>query len=144
MRSILMLFVLVGAMVVLGADSAYGQKVWYSGNLEATMRSLETNSDNFSKSLSGSLDYSEIDGTKMEDEINKFVHDWEEAIDMLKEKVDDQEVAPVRYRKMLADAKKINSFMARYNLSWKAEQDWLKCRKDINALGNVYRVTVKW
>ena len=144
MRSILMLFVLVGAMLVLGADHAYGQRVWYSGNLQETWRSLETNSDNFSKSLSGSLDYTEIDGTKMEDEINKYVHDWEELIDKLKEKVDDQEVAPVQFRAMLAQARKINSFMARYNLSWKAEQDWLKCRKDISALGNVYRVTVKW
>ena len=144
MRSILMLFVLVGAMVVLGADSAYGQKVWYSGNVEATMRSLENNADNFSKSLDVALDYSEIDGTKMEDEINKYVHDWEESLDMLKEKVDDQEAAPVRYRAMLAHARKINQFMTRYSLAWKAEQDWLKCRKDINALGNVYRITVKW
>jgi hypothetical protein len=131
-------------MVVLGADSAYGQKVWYSGNVEATMRSLENNSDNFAKSLDVALDYSEIDGTKMEDEVNKYVHDWEESLDMLKEKVDDQEAAPVRYRAMLNHARNINRFMARYNLAWKAEQDWLKCRKDINALGNVYRITVKW
>jgi hypothetical protein len=139
-----MLFVLVGAMLVLSADSAYGQKVWYSGNVEATMRSLENNSDNFAKSLDVALDYSELDGTKTEDEINKYVHDWEESLDMLKEKVDDQEAAPVRYRAMLNHARNINRFMSRYNLAWKAEQDWLKCRKDINALGNVYRITVKW
>jgi hypothetical protein len=54
------------------------------------LKRLEEDTDRFSKSLDSALDRSVLNGTQAEDEINGYVHQFEEATDRLKDRYEDQ------------------------------------------------------
>ena len=144
MKRIFAVSALALAFVVLSADTSYGQKVWYSGNVKATVASLETNTDKYAEALNKSMDASWIDGKPAQDQINGFVDQFEEATDKLKDKVDDQQAAPKLFDEVVYRARIINAGMLRYKVSPQAETLWAAVRKDINTLGKSYKVVVKW
>ena len=144
MKKIFALSALTVAFLVLTADTTLGQKVWYSGDVKATVAMLETNSDKFSKSLNKSMDATWIDGKKAQDQINGFVGDFEEATDALKDKVEDQANAKKYFDEVVYRARIINAGMLRYKVSPEAEKDWAQVRNNINTLGKSYKVVVKW
>ena len=51
----------------------------YRGNLKDILKRLEEDSDHFTKSLDYDLDHGPLNGTAKEDEINRYVHEFEEA-----------------------------------------------------------------
>lgn len=67
---------------------------WYRGNLKETIHRLEEDTDHFTKSLDSDLDRSRLKGSRAEDEINRYVHGFEEATDHLKSRYDDRETSP--------------------------------------------------
>jgi DNA repair ATPase RecN len=144
MKRVLALSALAVGFLVLSADSAFGQAVWYSGNVTETMRSLESNTDKFAESLNKALDASKLDGTKVQDQINGYVDQFEEATDKLEQKVEDQQAAPGLFKEVVKRAKTINKAMLKYKLGPEAEADWAKVRNDINSLGKSYAIVVKW
>jgi cytochrome c556 len=144
MKRIFALSALAVAFLVLSAGTSYGQKVWYSGNVKATVALLETHSDNYAKSLNKSMDASWIDGKDAQDEINHFVDKFEEATDKLKDKVEDQQNAKALFNEVVYRARVLNVGMLRYKVSAQAEKDWALVRNDINTLGKSYKIVVKW
>jgi hypothetical protein len=100
MKRILALSALAVAFFVLSTDTAFGQKTWYTGNVTETARSLENHTDKFTESLNKALDASKLDGTKVQDQINGFVDQFEEATDKLEQKVEDQQAAPGLYKEV--------------------------------------------
>jgi len=87
-------FVVMGALLVALILPVVVQAQWYRGNLKETIKQLEEDSDRFAKSLDNDLDHSRINGTRREDEINAYVHDFEEATDRLKDRFEDRGAAP--------------------------------------------------
>jgi len=144
MKKIFALSALAVAFVVLTADTTFGQKVWYSGNVKATVASLETNTDKYAEALNKSMDSSWIDGKDAQDQVNHFVDQFEEATDKLKDKVEDQQNAKKLFDEVVYRARIINAGMLRYKVSPQAETLWAAVRKDINTLGKSYKVIVKW
>ena len=67
---------LVSTIVVMLGASAIATAQWYRGNLKETLRRLEEDTDRFTKSLDSDLDHSALNGTRAEDEINRYVHDF--------------------------------------------------------------------
>jgi DNA repair ATPase RecN len=132
------------AFIVLSADTSFGQKVWYSGDVKATAQSLESNTDKFAEALNKSMDASWVDGKDAQDQINHFVDQFEEATDKLEQKVEDQKAAPKLFDEVVYRAKIINAGMNRYKVSAEAEAYWAAVRKDINTLGKSYKIVVKW
>ena len=51
--------------------------------VQRVMKQLKKDSERFRKSLDSSLDKSRLNGTNREDDINRFVHDYEKATERL-------------------------------------------------------------
>jgi len=87
-------FVVMGALLVTFILPVVAQAQWYRGNLKETLKQLEEDTDRFAKSLDSDLDHSRINGSRQEDEINAYVHAFEEATDRLKDRYEDRGNAP--------------------------------------------------
>jgi len=111
MKKILLIFVSTIVVTLVLAPLASAQ--WFRGNLKETLRRLEEDTDRFTKSLDSDLDHSALNGTHAEDEINRYVHDFEEATDHLKNRFDDREASPGLAREVLARGRSIDAFMRR-------------------------------
>jgi hypothetical protein len=59
-------------------------------DVKRILKRLEEDTDRYSKSLDSALDKSALNGTRAEDEINNYVHQFEEATDHLKDRYEDQ------------------------------------------------------
>jgi DNA repair ATPase RecN len=147
MKRVFALSALAVAFLVVSADTSFGQTTvtsWYTGNPKETVRSLESHTDKFAESLNKALDASKLDGTKVQDQINGFVDQFEEATDKLEQGVEDKNLAPGAYKEVVKRAKVINKAMLKYKLGPEAEADWALVRNDINSLGKSYSIVVKW
>lgn len=117
---------------------------WYRGNLNETLRRLEEDSDRFAKSLDRDLDRSRINGTHLEDEINGYVHRFEEATDSLKDRYEDQGYAPVAARVVLERGRDIDRFMRRHDVGFRSESDWRRVRNSLAKLAWAYKISWRW
>lgn len=113
-------------------------------DVKRILKRLEEDTDRYSKSLDSALDKSPLNGTRAEDEINNYVHQFEEATDHLKDKYEDQGAAPNLTREVLSRAQSIDRFMRRNSLGGQAESDWRIVRSDLNLLARSYRITWRW
>src|SRR4030095_16652763 len=109
-------------------------------DVKRVLKRLEEDTDRFSKSLDSALDRSVLNGTKAEDEINGYVHQFEEATDRLKDRYEDQDAAPEAAREVLNRGQTIDRFMRRNRLGGRAESDWQIVRSDLNLLARAHRV----
>ena len=131
-------------LTIVAATSTVVQAQWYRGNLKETLRRLEEDSDHFSKSLDNDLDHSALNGTRAEDEINGYVHDFEEATDKLKDRFEDQKYSPGLAREVLVRGRSINSFMRRHRLGERSMTDWIRVRQSLDRLAYAYRISWRW
>ena len=113
-------------------------------DVKRILKRLEEDTDRYSKSLDSALDKSPLNGTRAEDEINNYVHQFEEATDHLKDKYEDQGAAPNLTREVLSRAQSIDRFMRRNSLGGQAESDWRIVRSDLNLLARSYRIAWRW
>ena len=113
-------------------------------DVKRILKRLEEDTDRYSKSLDSALDKSALNGSRAEDEINNYVHQFEEATDHLKDKYEDQGAAPNLAREVLSRGQTINNFMKRNRLGGQAESDWQLVRSDLNVLARAYRIGWRW
>ena len=140
-RSILILIGL--AVIVLSAQVA-AQAQWFRGDLKQTLKKLEDDSDRFAKSLDHDLDNSALNGTRREDEINAYVHEFEEATDRLKDRYEDRGTAPGLARTVLERGRAIDRFMRRNRTGGRSEEDWRQVRKSLDKLAWAYNLNWRW
>lgn len=120
------------------------QAQWYRGNLKETLKRLEEDSDRFAKSLDSDLDRSSLNGTRAEDEINSYVHRFEEATDRLKDRYEDQGYAPNAAREVLTRGRDIDNFMRRNHTGGRSESDWRRVRSSLGRLARAYNISWRW
>ena len=80
------IFVVMSALLIAFSLPVAVEAQWYRGNLKETLKQLEEDTDRFAKSLDSDLDHSRHNGSRREDEINAYVHAFEEATDRLKDR----------------------------------------------------------
>lgn len=130
--------------IVFASVTTFAQRTWYRGNLRENVRQLETDSDQFKSSLDRALDHSALDGTRAEDDINRYVKEFEGATDKLKDRSEDREYSPGLAREVLTRGRVINGFMRSHHLGRQAETDWARVRSDLNRLANGYYIRWSW
>lgn len=135
---------LIVLAIVFATVTASAQRPWYRGNVREVIRQLETDTDHFKGSLDRALDHSSLDGTRAEDDINRYVKDFEAATDKLKDRSEDREYSPGLAREVLTRGRVINGFMRKYHLQSEAEMDWARVRSDLNRLANGYYIRWSW
>jgi hypothetical protein len=132
---------------VITGGPVYGSQRPYritDAQLDALIRRIETRTDRFRASLDRALDRTRYDGTRAEDDINRFVRDFEAATDTLRSRFGNRTSVAGDVENVLRQASLIDSFVRRNRLNRRAENDWAVLRNDLNELASTYSVAWNW
>lgn len=113
-------------------------------DVEQLLNRVDQRANDYKGSLDRALDNSKLDGTKQEDNINKFVSDFRESTKDLRQKFNRRTSVATDVETVLSHAKIINDFMLRHRLSPEAQNDWFTLRGELDELGRVYNVAWDW
>lgn len=112
--------------------------------VDSLLERVETRADRFRASLDQALDQSPADGTNAEDDINRFVQEFERATDKWKSHFGDKNTAARDAEEVLARAQSIDDFMIAHRLTSRAQADWVELRTVLDELARAYNVTWQW
>lgn len=111
--------------------------------LRDTARRLEDRSGDFQRHLDSALDRSRYDGTRREDRINEIASDFRSAAINLRRSVNNGRNLDSSYneaRRVLQIGSRIDMFIARQRLDYRAESDWNQIRQDLRTIANIYNL----
>jgi hypothetical protein len=108
------------------------------------IRRIETRTDTFRISLDATLDRSRVNNTSAEDDINRFVADFEGATDQLRDRFNSRQDVAADVQSVLDRAALIDRFMRRNRLGARPEGEWASLRVDLNELARLYGVAWSW
>lgn len=108
------------------------------------IRRIEQQSDRFRSSLDSALDKSRFNGTAREDNINAFVKNFYRETKNLHDRFNSHRSAAADVQLVLDNAARIDSFMRRYPLSSRAQDDWFALKANLDELALAYNVTWRW
>ncbi len=114
--------------------------------VEELIHRIETQSDQFRKSLDSALDQSRLDGTRQEDDINAFVKEFYKETQRLHEHFDSHKSTASDVQTVLERAGQIDQFMRRNRLKRDrdAQKEWLGLRAYLDELARLYNVNWRW
>ena len=113
--------------------------------VERILRQIEEQSDRFRSALDSSLDKSRFDGSRQEDDINRFVKEFYERTKTLRDHFDDRKSTSADVQTVLDGAASIDSFMRRNPMRRNnAMSEWERLRANLDELAQVYNVSWTW
>ena len=113
--------------------------------VERILRQIEHQSDRFRSALDKSLDKSRFNGTRQEDDINRFVKEFYEQTKTLREHFDHHKSTSADVQSVLDRAASIDSFLRRNPLRRNdAVREWEQLRGNLDELAQVYNVSWNW
>jgi cell division septum initiation protein DivIVA len=113
--------------------------------VERILRRIEQQSDRFRSALNSSLDKSRFNGTREEDDINRFVKEFYERTKTLRDHFDHHKSTSADVQDVLDRAASIDSFLRRNPLRRNnAVREWERLRGDLDELAQVYNVSWNW
>ena len=113
-------------------------------DVEKIIHRIEQQSDKFRGSLDSALDKSRFNGTSREDDINAFVKDFYQETRHLHDQFDHHKSTAPDVQSVLERGARIDSFMSRYPLSPRAQNDWSILKTNVDELARVYSVSWRW
>jgi hypothetical protein len=105
---------------------------------------IESNTNTFRTRLNNALDVSPINGSRSEDEAVRYVNDFEQSTDTLRDRVTDRSITTTDVEELLSSASYIDKFMRDNRLTTTAQNQWSLIRTDLNTLAGYYRVSWNW
>lgn len=105
-------------------------------NAGRLIKQLEDDSDRFSNSVTKALDKSKFDGTSTEDQLIRYVRDFEDSIDRLKKGYDNRETTTYLAKEVQTRSRAIDKFIKKYPLGGNDATDWGTVRSDLIRLRN--------
>jgi hypothetical protein len=108
------------------------------------MAQLKKDTGRFRKSFDSSLDRSRLNGSNREDDINRFLKNYEDATERLYSRFKDNKSVGADVEAVLDGAAEIDRFMTRRLASERAERDWAEVRQDLRRLAEAYNVSWRW
>ena len=113
--------------------------------VERVLRQIEQQSDHFRSALDSSLDKSRLNGSRDEDDINRFVKDFYEQTKRLRDHFNDHKSTSADVEGVLDRAASIDSFMRRNPMrKHDAMREWERLRGNLDELAQVYNVSWQW
>lgn len=141
--TILSMLMLVAVFSVVGRaqDTPYRLS---DKEVKKLMEQLKKDTGKFRKSFDSSLDRSRLNGTNREDDINRFLKNYEDATERLYSRFKDNKSVGADVEAVLDGAAEIDRFVSRRVASEKAERDWSAVRQDLRRLAEAYNVSWRW
>src|SRR5689334_19448681 len=113
--------------------------------VETILKRIEQQSDRFRSALDSSLDKSRFNGSREEDDINRFVIVFYEETMRLRDHFDHHKSTSADVQSVLDRAASIDSFMRRNRLRKdKPLREWTQLRANLDELAQVYNVSWQW
>jgi len=114
--------------------------------VEENIHRIESQSDEFRKTLDRPLDKSRLDGTRQEDDINAFMKEFYQETKRLHDHFDSHKSTASDVQTVLNRAVQIDQFMRRNRLrnDQDARRDWATLRGYLDELAQVYSVNWRW
>ena len=134
------IYLLIGVAMVLAIVITSPRTAAAQEDVGRLLHQLESDTDRFSKTLDNAMDHSSLNGTAQEGEMTRYVKDFEDAVDHLKDKYEDREYASVAAQDVLSRARLINKFLKENRLDAATQTDWASVKMDINRIARVYKV----
>ena len=134
-------------LVVSFAVVAQAQDAPYRLNdkqVKKLMAQLKKDTGRFRKSFDSSLDRSRLNGSNREDDINRFLKNYEDATERLYSRFKDNKSVGADVEAVLDGAAEIDRFMTRRLANERAERDWDAVRQDLRRLAEAYNVSWRW
>jgi len=134
-------------LVVSFAVVAQAQDAPYRLNdkqVKKLMAQLKKDTGRFRKSFDSSLDRSRLNGSNREDDINRFLKNYEDATERLYSRFKDNKSVGADVEAVLEGAAEIDRFMTRRLANERAERDWDAVRQDLRRLAEAYNVSWRW
>jgi hypothetical protein len=132
--------------IAVPAGTAYAQEPsrLSDDQVERLLERIEKAADKFRDSLKQALDKSRVDDSRLEDDVNRYVREFENATDRLEKRFDDDKSSAEDVREVMTRAASINGMMGRFEFTDRAQSDWRLLRNDLNELARAYGVTWEW
>ena len=108
------------------------------------MAQLKKDTGRFRKSFDSSLDRSRLNGSNREDDINRFLKNYEDATERLYSRFKDNKSVGADVEAVLDGAAEVDRFMTRRLANERAERDWASVRQDLRQLADAYNVSWRW
>jgi DNA-binding TFAR19-related protein (PDSD5 family) len=141
----------VGLAVALAVASAglamAGQQRPYrlsDQQLKDLVNRIDTHRDTFNTSLKQAIDRSSINGSPAEDQIDRSVKMFQQAADVLRDRVNDRQSDTADAENVLRRATSLDDFMMRNQLDASARNGWQALRLDMSDLARAYGITWNW
>ena len=112
------------AGVFLVAFTVFIQTASAQEDVGRLIKQLEDDSDRFSNSTTKALDNSRFDGTSTEDQLIRYVRDFEDSIDRLKKGYDRREDTTLLAREVRTRSRTIDKFLKKNPLGGRVQTDW--------------------
>jgi hypothetical protein len=143
---VVLLASLCTALLVLPARASAAQRPYRVSDkqVERLLDRIEKGSDRFKDSLHDALNDSRLDDTRREDDINRFVSEFENSADRLKDDFKDDRSTADNVREVLSRATAIDRFMNRVRFNSRTQKDWRSLKSDLDQLARAYRVGWDW
>jgi len=113
--------------------------------VERILKQIEKQSDRFRSALDSSLDKSRLNGSRQEDDINRFVKEFYEQTKTLRNHFDHHKSTSADVQAVLDRAASIDGFMRRNPMRRNnASREWERLRGNLDELAQVYSVSWNW
>jgi hypothetical protein len=112
--------------------------------LKDLVNRIDTHKDAFHASFERAIDRSPLNGGPAEEEMDRSVKSFEQATDLLRDRVNDRQSETADAENVLRRASSIDSLMLRHQLDTPAQSDWRALRQDMNDLARAYGITWSW
>ena len=132
------LIIFVGMFVV--AFAVCVQTASAQEDVGRLIKQLEDDSDRFSNSTTKALDNSRFDGTSTEDELIRYVRDFEDSIDRLKKGYDNSHDTTLLAREVQTRSKAIDRFLKKNPLGGRVGTDWGTVKATLLRIRNTRKV----
>ena len=114
-----------------------------SRGLRDATRRLDDHSRDFQRHLDSALDRSRYDGTRREDRINEIAREFRFAAADLRSSVADWRNihrSTDEARRVLQIGSRIDQFISRQRLDFRAAADWAQIRQDLRVIADIYNI----
>lgn len=135
-------------IVIIVSDHSYAQGR-YRGNryskadVDRIIKRVEESSDHFTKAFDKNLDRSRLDGSSLEDKMNRQVKQFEKELDELRDDFDRRDnwlETRDNVQDVIREADEVNRLMRNSRFGRDVEAKWLIVKRDLNKLAGVYNL----
>ena len=137
--------VLVGLLLPMQAEAQgrYRGKRYSKSDVDRIIKRVETNSDEFKDAFDKALDRSRLDGSSLEDQLNRQVKQFESELDDLRDEFDKHDSwweTRDNVQEVRRQADEVNRLMRNVRMGAGVEAKWIAVRVDLNKLLGIYNL----